>query len=133
KCMHRSTAARRHTRERDVFGREFRATCNDLLITLLTRPLLLDRRHTPAAARPSTPDKIEVSEWLGPDGFSIDCAAQQVLKVNVRFGSKADVEALSPDVRYTPESGRSLARCCERLHSTFPNGLGRPGRGKKFD
>src|SRR5262249_4298998 len=37
--MHRSTAARRHTRERDVFGRAFRATCNDLLITyLLTRP-----------------------------------------------------------------------------------------------
>src|SRR6516162_2796087 len=37
--MHRSTAAKRHTRERDVFGRAFRSTCNDLLITyLLTRP-----------------------------------------------------------------------------------------------
>src|SRR5215471_2552437 len=52
---------------------------------------------------------------------------------HVRLGSKADVEARPPDVRYTPESGHSLARCCERLHSTFPDDLGRPGRGKKFD
>jgi hypothetical protein len=52
---------------------------------------LLDDGTTPAAARLSTLDKIEVSEWLEPDGFSIDCAAQQVLKANVRFGSKADI------------------------------------------
>src|SRR5215813_3043195 len=36
--MRRSRAAKRGTRERDVFGRGFRATCNDLLFTcLLTR------------------------------------------------------------------------------------------------
>jgi len=38
---------------------------------------------TPAAARLSTRDKIEVSEWLAPDGFSIDLAAQQVSKAEV--------------------------------------------------
>jgi hypothetical protein len=52
---------------------------------------LLDDGTTPAAARLSTLDKIEVSEWLEPDGFSIDCAAQQVLKANVRFVPKADI------------------------------------------
>jgi hypothetical protein len=60
---------------------------------------------TPHAARLSTHDKIEVSEWLEPDGFSIDRAAQQVLKANVRFGSKADIRACPRHVRFTPESG----------------------------
>jgi hypothetical protein len=66
---------------------------------------LLDDGTTPAAARLSTLDKIEVSEWLEPDGFSIDCAAQQVLKANVRFGSKADIARCQADVRFTPKSG----------------------------
>jgi hypothetical protein len=71
---------------------------------------LLDDGTTPAAARLSTPDKIEVSEWLEPDGFSIDCVAQRVLKANVRFGSKADMGKGATDVRFTPESGhRALA------------------------
>jgi hypothetical protein len=59
---------------------------------------------TPAAARLSTHDKIEVSEWLEPDGLSIDRAAQQVLEANVRFGSKADISECPSDVRFTPKS-----------------------------
>jgi hypothetical protein len=31
-------------------------------------------------------------------------------KANVRFGSKADIEAASPDVRFTPESGHGSAQ-----------------------
>ena len=53
--------------------------------------------------------------------------------VNVRFGSEADIAPLPIDVRFPPESGHSIARRCERLHSTFPDCLGRAGRGKKFD
>jgi hypothetical protein len=32
-------------------------------------------------------------------------AAQLIWVTNVRFGSKADIQALSSDVRFTPESG----------------------------
>jgi hypothetical protein len=33
------------------------------------------------------------------------CASQQNYTADVRFGSKADIEAASPDVRYSPKSG----------------------------
>ena len=33
------------------------------------------------------------------------CASQQNAAADVRFGSKADIEAPPPDVRFTPESG----------------------------
>jgi len=52
---------------------------------------------------------------------------------HVRFGSQAEITTSPANVRFPPESGHSLARRCERLHSTFPDGLGRTGRGKKFD
>src|SRR6516225_5966579 len=35
----------------------------------------------------------------------ITCASQQEQTVDVRFGSKADIGAPSPDVRFTPKSG----------------------------
>ena len=33
------------------------------------------------------------------------CASQQISPGDVRFGSKADIEALPSDVRFTPKSG----------------------------
>jgi hypothetical protein len=68
---------------------------------------------TPVAARLSTRDKIEVSEWLAPDGLSIDLAAQQVSKADVRFGSKADIEACLSDVRFTSNSGHQNWLGCQ--------------------
>jgi hypothetical protein len=38
-------------------------------------------------------------------GFRGWFAQQQSLAADVRFGSKADIEASSPNVRFTPESG----------------------------
>jgi len=38
-------------------------------------------------------------------GFNGDLAQQQFFRLNVRFGSKADVTLLNFDVRFTPESG----------------------------
>src|SRR5215813_4600281 len=40
---------------------------------------------------------------------------------NVRFGSKADIEAPPPDVRFTPESGHCRARSpCPLLAGALP-------------
>jgi hypothetical protein len=38
------------------------------------------------------------------------CAVQQSRKADVRFGSKADIEARPTDVRFTPESGHCGAQ-----------------------
>jgi len=43
-------------------------------------------------------------------GISDDFARSNFEPLNVSFGSKADIEALSPDVRFTPESGHRLAQ-----------------------
>jgi hypothetical protein len=42
------------------------------------------------------------------NGFR-SCAGQQNQLADVRFGSKADIEAPSPDVRFTPKSGHDLS------------------------
>src|SRR5262249_23680766 len=51
------------------------------------------------------------------------CAAQQNQTANVRFGSKADIEVRSEDVRFTPKSGHWLSTsecplCAKSGHST---------------
>jgi hypothetical protein len=46
------------------------------------------------------------------------CASQQILKLYVRFGSKADAGALRSHVRFTPESGHPI---CAFLMSTRPS------------
>jgi hypothetical protein len=61
---------------------------------------------------------------LEPDGFSIDRAAQQVLKVDVRLGSKADIEVPPADVRFTPKSGHwnsvwECPLCAKSRHSAL--------------
>src|SRR5215831_9618228 len=43
-------------------------------------------------------------------GFRGQFAQQQSEAGHVRFGSKADIEAPSPDVRFTPKSGHRSAR-----------------------
>ena len=42
-------------------------------------------------------------------GFNDQFAQQQSWAAYVRFGSKADIEAPPPDVRFTPESGHQLS------------------------
>ena len=49
---------------------------------------------------------------------------EQTRPTNVRFGSKADIEASSPDVRFTPKSGYCPARvgcplCAKSRHSAL--------------
>src|SRR5262250_671711 len=41
------------------------------------------------------------------------CASQQIRMVNVRFGSKADIDPCSHDVRFTPKSG--LVQCRKKI------------------
>jgi hypothetical protein len=48
---------------------------------------------------------------IGGMGFDGHFARQQSSAANIRFGSKADIEASVPYVRFTPQSGhlKSLA------------------------
>jgi hypothetical protein len=41
-------------------------------------------------------------------GFRTQFAQQQSWAAHVRFGSKADIDPLLSDVRFTPESGRRV-------------------------
>jgi len=43
-------------------------------------------------------------------GFDGHFAQQQFQATNVRFGSKADIEARPSNVRFTPKSGHGSAR-----------------------
>jgi len=43
-------------------------------------------------------------------GFRGRFAQQQSWAAHVRFGSEADIEAPSPDVRFTPKSGHALSK-----------------------
>jgi hypothetical protein len=42
--------------------------------------------------------------------FAECCASQQILGLDVRFGSKADIKARLRDVRFTPKSGHRLGQ-----------------------
>ena len=50
--------------------------------------------------------------WL-KSGLIASRSRQSVAATNVRFGSKADIDGLPLDVRFTPESGHwnSVAKC----------------------
>ena len=50
---------------------------------------------------------IPSSQRSQPSSECLDLDQWSAPKTNVRFGSKADIEALSPDVRFTPKSGHS--------------------------
>lgn len=85
-------------------------------------------------ARPSTRDKIEVSDWLAPSGLSHDLAERQVAKAEVSvircpnggtIGQSA-VRRKPPQLDRTPE--HSIASCSQRRasHSLASSALSSP-------
>jgi hypothetical protein len=49
--------------------------------------------------------RLQQGFTTGGMGSTVNFASQQLSGPNVRFGSKADIEAVQSDVRFTPESG----------------------------
>src|SRR5262249_51761542 len=90
--------------------------------------LLRTRRERPCGRNSNSFNEITASHYL-PRGPGPDIVAGQTCRpegagamaVNVRFGSKADIEARPPDIRFTPKSGHYSA---QRQCPLFPRKMG---------
>ena len=89
--------------------------------------LALERRRI---AHPKAKDyanfqvRLQQGFTIGEMGSDCHFAARQSWGPNVRFGSKADIEACLRDVRFTPKSGHGSAPlrcplCAKSRHSAF--------------
>src|SRR5262249_48641614 len=72
-----------------------------------------DTQHGQRVMNSRSPHRSPQAEGLTLPCCGPHCASRQILAANVRFGSKADIEACLRDVRFTPKSGHrnSVAEC----------------------
>ena len=74
--------------------------------------LMKSRRRIALPEAGTTPNGTRLQQGFvtGEMGFRDQAAQQQFRAADVRFGSKADIGGRLDNVRFTPESGRSVTR-----------------------